>query len=102
MIGNPEWLKILNKKYSIRLHNFNIIKNDLEQITTVQEANYILHMASIASPSFYRQFPIETLDANIWGLRRLLEFYKNKNIKGFLMFSSSEFMVIQIREHTNR
>ncbi len=91
MIGNPEWLKILIKKYSIlELHNFNIIKNNLEQIKTVQEANYVLHMASIASPSFYRQFPIETLDANIWGLRRLLEFYKNKNIKGFLMFSSSE------------
>ena len=47
-------------------------------------------MASIASPTFYRKYPIETLDANIWGLRSLLEFYKGKNIKGFLFFSSSE------------
>ena len=47
-------------------------------------------MASIASPTFYRKHPIETLDANIWGLRKILDFYKNKEIKGILMFSSSE------------
>ena len=47
-------------------------------------------MASIASPTFYRKYPIETLDANIWGLRKILDFYKNKSIKGLLMFSSSE------------
>ena len=48
-------------------------------------------MASIASPSFYRKYPIETIDANIWGLRQLLDFYKdNRNFKSFLFFSSSE------------
>lgn len=46
--------------------------------------------ASIASPSFYRKYPIETLDANIWGLRRLLDFYCEKNIRGFAFYSSSE------------
>jgi UDP-glucuronate decarboxylase len=47
-------------------------------------------MASIASPSFYRQYPLETVDANVWGLRSLLEFYRGKAIKGLLFFSSSE------------
>jgi UDP-glucuronate decarboxylase len=47
-------------------------------------------MASIASPMFYRKYPIETLDANIWGLRSLLDYYSEKDIKGFLFFSSSE------------
>ena len=47
-------------------------------------------MASIASPSFYRKYPIETLDANIWGLRRLLDFYCEKNIRGLAFYSSSE------------
>ena len=43
-----------------------------------------------ASPVFYRTYPIETLDANIWGLRRLLDFYAEKKIRGFVFFSSSE------------
>lgn len=47
-------------------------------------------MASIASPVFYRKYPIETIEANIWGLKRLLEEYKNESLKGFLFFSSSE------------
>jgi UDP-glucuronate decarboxylase len=48
-------------------------------------------MASIASPSFYRQYPLETMDANIWGLRRLLDFYRGSiNLEGLLFFSSSE------------
>ena len=47
-------------------------------------------MASIASPVFYREHPIETLDANIWGLRNLLDFYKEKAVNGFLFYSSSE------------
>jgi UDP-glucuronate decarboxylase len=47
-------------------------------------------MASIASPMFYRKYPIETLDANIWGLRSLLDFYSERQIRGFLFYSSSE------------
>jgi UDP-glucuronate decarboxylase len=48
-------------------------------------------MASVASPTFYRQFPLETMDANIWGLRRLFEFYRDSaELSGFLFFSSSE------------
>ena len=30
------------------------------------------------------------MDANVIGLRNLLEFYKNKNVKGILYFSTSE------------
>ena len=56
----------------------------------INDVDYIIHMASIASPTFYRKYPLETVDANILGLRALLEFYKNKDIKGFLFFSSSE------------
>ena len=47
-------------------------------------------MASIASPIFYRKYPIETIDANIWGLRSLLDYYRERTIKGFLFYSSSE------------
>ena len=55
-----------------------------------EHADFVIHMASIASPMFYRRYPIETLDANVWGLRSLLDFYCEKPIKGFLFYSSSE------------
>ena len=35
--------------------------------------DYFIHAASIASPTFYRQHPIATMDANVTGLRLLLE-----------------------------
>ena len=34
----------------------------------------VVHVASIASPSFYRK-PIETIEANVIGLKKLPEFY---------------------------
>ena len=54
-------------------------------------------MASIASPTFYRKFPIETVDANIWGLRDLLDFYLDKELKGFLFFLVVKYMVILMK-----
>ena len=35
---------------------------------------YIIHAAVIASPIYYRKYPIETMDANINGLRNLLDY----------------------------
>ena len=35
---------------------------------------YLVHAASIASPIYYRQYPIETMDANVNGLRHFLEY----------------------------
>jgi nucleoside-diphosphate-sugar epimerase len=59
------------------------------------DMNYLIHAASIASPIFYRRHPIETMDANVNGLRSLLEYCrsqirKEKPIEGFLFFSTSE------------
>ena len=52
-------------------------------------------MASIASPHFYRKFPLETISANVDGLKKLLEKYKNKKTK-ILYFSSSEIYGIRL------
>ena len=92
MLRKPVWLENLAKHYpnTLVLYKFDIIKDNIENLSEAKEANLIIHAASIASPVFYRKYPIETLDANIWGLRSLLDFYKDKEIKGFLFFSSSE------------
>lgn len=57
--------------------------------------DFIVHAAGIASPTYYRLHPIETMDANINGLRFLLErCLKQRDaghpIEGLLFFSSSE------------
>jgi UDP-glucuronate decarboxylase len=89
-VGYPKWLKDLSDKGKVELHKFNVITDDIRNIPGAEDADFIYHMASIASPLFYRKYPIETLDANIWGLRSLLDFYCKKNIKGFVFYSSSE------------
>jgi UDP-glucuronate decarboxylase len=89
--GNKDWLeKIQQENDYFRLYTFNIITDDISAVPGASEVNLIIHMASIASPTFYRMYPLETVDANITGLRRLFDFYLKKNIKGFLFFSSSE------------
>ncbi len=91
MLRKPAWLESLAKENDkIKLYKFDIIKDKIEHLEEATQANFIIHAASIASPMFYRTYPIETLDANIWGLRALLDFYKDKALKGFLFFSSSE------------
>ena len=52
--------------------------------------DFIIHAASIASPIFYRKFPIETIDSNVTGLRNILEYSKVNNIESLLFFSTSE------------
>ena len=90
MLGRPGWLAPFESDPHFDLRAFDIITGDIGAIPGAERADFIIHMASIASPTFYRKYPIETLDANIWGLRRLLDFYREKDIRGFLFYSSSE------------
>lgn len=90
MLGNPKWLEEIARDNRFVVRKFDIITDKIETIEDAEEADLVIHMASIASPMFYRMHPIETIDANIWGLRGLLDYYKEKTIKGFLFFSSSE------------
>lgn len=92
MLRRPEWIDKLaeSSKDLLEIHHFNIISDKLDSIKSSKDVTHIIHAASIASPSFYREYPLETLDANIWGLRNLLDFYKDSSVKGFLFFSSSE------------
>lgn len=90
MLGYPKWIDSIATDKRFVVKKFDIIKDNISDIREAEDADFIIHMASIASPIFYRKYPIETLDANIWGLRSLLDFYREKPIKGFLFYSSSE------------
>ncbi|RJQ60610.1 MAG: NAD-dependent epimerase/dehydratase family protein [Stygiobacter sp.] len=70
---------------------FKIIQTDITQnINLPDNIDFIIHAASIASPKYYRDFPIETMDANVVGLRNLLEYSRKHRIISFLNFSTSE------------
>ena len=89
LLSHPSWIASLQLEYPnlINLYKFNVSKDKIDEIDDAKEARYVIHGASIASPSFYRMYPVETVDANIWGLRGLLNFYHSQpTLKGFLFF----------------
>jgi nucleoside-diphosphate-sugar epimerase len=90
--GQPGWLTALSTS-----PNLTVVRHDISQPLPkdIPDFQYIIHGGSIASPDFYRKYPIETMDANIGGLRSLLEYAKlqrnaGKAFDGFLFYSSSE------------
>lgn len=84
--GTPKRIEHLEGKENIRLVKGSIIEPLPEDI----KPDYILHCASIASPTFYRKYPIETMDANVQGTRNLLEYAAKNKIESMLFFSTSE------------
>lgn len=88
LLGTPKWLQAMEPAFQVR--KFDVVSDEIGDIPEAVGADYVIHMASIASPTFYRKYPIQTVDANVWGLRRLLDYYREKDLKGFLFFSSSE------------
>ena len=90
--GVPEWLARLDGDRHLTLTRFDI----REQLPAAMgHFDHVIHAASIASPSYYRQHPIETMDANVNGLRHLLDYAVNEHragrpLAGFLFYSTSE------------
>ena len=87
--GMPLWLQQLADNQNLKLIKYDITS---PLPVDIEKFDYIIHAASIASPIYYRKHPIKTMDANVNGLRLLLEYclQKNDNLKGFLFFSTSE------------
>jgi UDP-glucuronate decarboxylase len=67
------------------------VKADITQPLALSGGvDWIVHGASIASPTFYRQHPLETIDANVGGTRRMLDLAREHSARGVLILSSSE------------
>ena len=62
----------------------DITKINLEK-TFKKKIDIIIHAASIASPSFYRRYPIKTIESNIFGLNKILK-YSKKKLKNIIFF----------------
>ena len=69
--GAPAWLEHLQASGEVELQT-----HDMSQPlpSGFGPFDYIIHGASIASPTYYRAHPVETMDVNINGLRNLLDY----------------------------
>jgi len=84
--GTPKRIKHLEYNKVFKIVKANVIK----PFKVRGDVDYIVHAASIASPSYYRQYPIETIEANVLGLWNLLDLAREKKPRSMLFFSSSE------------
>ena len=76
-----------NKKY------FEILQEDIcnpSILENERDIDYIIHTASLASPQFYGTRPVDVILPNSIGTYYLLQLAKEKNVSGFLFFSSGD------------
>lgn len=90
--GMPDWLTALEDDANLSVIRYDItdpLPKDMGHFS------FIIHAASIASPTYYRKYPIETMDANVDGLRRVLDYCEAMEtagtpVEGLLYYSTSE------------
>jgi dTDP-glucose 4,6-dehydratase/UDP-glucuronate decarboxylase len=71
--------------------NFKLIQHDIRNPLKVDgPVHFIVHAAGIASPLFYRKYPMETIEVHTLGTKNFLELARKKKVESFLFFSSSE------------
>lgn len=80
----------LNNLANISSEYITFIRDDITTMRMKGSVDYIIHAAGIASPVYYRKYPIETIEGMAFGLVRLMKFAVHKRVESFLYFSSSE------------
>jgi UDP-glucuronate decarboxylase len=71
--------------------DFHFVAHDVSQPLSLSEhVDWIVHGAGIASPTFYRRFPLETIDVNVSGTRQMLDLARETNARSLLYISTSE------------
>ena len=93
MRGMPAWLGDRRGDPHLEVVQLDVSRG--VPTALVDDHAFFIHAASIASPTYYRKHPLETMDANVMGLRTLLDACARRNdrhrpVEGFLHFSSSE------------
>lgn len=80
--------KLLKNK-NIRFFKKDICENDIDEFIRESKLDYIYNFACPASPKYYLQFPIQTWEANVIGIRNILNGIKGTNTR-LLQSSTSE------------
>ena len=73
------------------LPNVTFIEQDIiREFHWEEPLDYIIQAAGIASPYYYRKYPLETLEVATLGTKNMLRLAQEHGVQGFLFFSSSE------------
>ncbi|WP_081916736.1 UDP-glucuronic acid decarboxylase family protein [Luteibacter sp. 9135] len=79
-----------NLGHLARHPRFRLMEHDISRPFDIEEPiDWVMHLASPASPPKYQQWPIETLEANSFGTHHLLRMAHEHGAK-FLLASTSE------------
>ncbi len=99
-LANPSKLLIINKNPMNRFSRLSHLLTDANVKFIVQDVgkpfdisekvDIIIHAASRANPTSFLADPLDTIDANVNGVRTLLEYAKNNPVEEFLFFSTNE------------
>ena len=85
-INNPESFLV----HSYDANDIKTSKKWVEKtVKTFKNIDTVIHLASLASPVYYKKYPLETIDIGTTVTRKLLEKCKEWNAT-FIFFSSSE------------
>ena len=80
-----------SKKSKKKIPFLTNIDHDISRPLHIKEpVDYIIHAAGIASPIYYKQYPLEAIDVAVNGTRNILELAHRRAPKSILYFSSSE------------
>jgi nucleoside-diphosphate-sugar epimerase len=90
--GVPSWLEALRAEPRLAVERRDMTR---PLPPDMGHFDYVIHAAGIASPMYYRAQPLRCIDANITGLRNLLDWAvaerdAGRPLEGFLFYSSSE------------
>lgn len=73
------------------IENVKVVQSDLSEPLQIDEpVDYIIHAASLASPQYYSVCPVDVLQPNTIGNYNLLQLAKEKQVKGYLLFSTGD------------
>lgn len=76
-----------------------LVQDINQRINTTRRVDYIIHAASTTSSKDFVEKPVETIYTAINGSRNVLEFAKNKRLKGMVYLSSLEIYGVNEKEN---
>ena len=85
LITSGDYVSTLSKSKHIEF----IVHDVIQPFNFNDPVHYVIHAAGIASPFYYRAYPLETLEVAILGTKNMLSLAQQKGAR-FTFFSSSE------------
>lgn len=90
LVRNKQKAVMRFASYTDRVDLQFIVQDVCQPIIIELHIDYIIHAASLASPKYYKDMPVDVLLPNIIGTYNLLELASSQKVSGFLLFSSGE------------